>query len=801
MGQMVGASSNCLLLFYEKSGASKPRRLTFGDGIAFCSIFTAKADSNVASKARVISFPRPPWPDPAAGGSSQTNIVIHIWTRGTVDTAALIERIGAGVHQSLHEYCLDVACISNVNIEREHDVDLRDVVHAHSSALSLSAPSVCHTTVKGLFWSGISVVKSSLPSFVFEMYRILQKIVTPVSVRICIEKNDGKFQALEPSMFVDLTRMPATLREVLLDIPFSKSVVLIAGAAKTDRGIEQPDTFYPPTHLHGGFCRSSTATVVIVKGKCSFSTYNWNEQRVQFLRSRIGNVIDLVARRSRLLLDILVTKMGLTPLQSYIQSPPRAGQMWTVSLDDDEASVLSECDDVKKLEVAHASTTSFENIACLQFKNCDYTVAATATSLQQINGLEKVMPWERFAVRDTAKIIMSSHSLHFLKSYVNTQVTSARAVPVANEVGKELSQLLASSQATMIEWFVNMDDAPRRWYSSLVEPSDYRFLLQRANLDPIQVYVPRGSGSSLPSPSTNSTIKSAQVESSSLNRTTKPTPSRSRTSSEDARRANASRRSRAALLAQSKPRNRRLPDPSSGSSESGPGLSRSNRTLDGGLQRSNRAIDGSDNSPGRTDQIILPRSNRSASFDTNRQRALPGSKSDEAGDYSGGAVSAASIGHEGTDIETTSIILKDPFFRWQLGSCAVVQTQAVAGKHGAQQDNLQIHAAHVLAAADAASSTLQRHLHQSYLLQQLQAIRYESFGAVQSAVDTEELEFNITNAARLLHACRWPLLFNKNRRMLEESAAWQPPCNSFDRTNHALLSGEQFFYKLPCVTN
>jgi hypothetical protein len=117
-------------------------------------------------------------------------------------------------------------------------------------------------------------------------------------------------------------------------------------------------------------------------------------------------------------------------------------------------------------------------------------------------------------------------------------------------------------------------------------------------------------------------------------------------------------------------------------------------------------------------------------------------------------------------------------------------------------DLLQVVSCEVEAAIDAGRKQMRQHLHQASLLrklrddahaaaqrlstptsytprtdqQRLNSHRFDPISPLMSArtIDPTQLEFNLRNAARLLHTCRWPLLFNDARQLLEASSVSWP---------------------------
>jgi hypothetical protein len=198
-----------------------------------------------------------------------------------------------------------------------------------------------------------------------------------------------------------------------------------------------------------------------------------------------------------------------------------------------------------------------------------------------------------------------------------------------------------------------------------------------------------------------------------------------------------------------------------------------------GLRRANASTDGGENRDMRRRQKLLQNMNAGSEPPQQNSKLAPIHNSEFVGDDSDEAIDLQNgfLDHDTStsEIEAVSVVLKDPFLRWQL-MLTPHSPHQFAATDGMRHDNLHRHAAQFVAATDDAMSSMKRHLNQANLLHQLRSpCRLDKTAErAHSAVDPVELEFNLAAASRLLHTCRWPLLFDKSRMLLEQSIVWQP---------------------------
>ena len=787
----------------------------YGEGVAFMFMSVVPKDSGFCRDISGLPFdaPEPVWP-PEDSGATQLplRIVVRLWAKGAVKAEQLMNYVKVGVHQALHEYCLDVVCIRALRLEASRRIDLSFVNTAFTRSLHKEVPSVRYVEVDvALPWTGTIARWCAYP-FVQEILKMVSDLHCDATT-VCLEGGSGRFLAHS-----DLTS--DAFHEAVRQLPSERALVVLgvnkiegSGGASLRPG---RDTFYPP--VTADFSRGDTLLrgdsfcLVVCRGRVWAHTYNWAQSRIEALHKAMSRLAYWMTHRCSLLGLVLAAKMGLEPVRGASESvrtpttlKSRSGNSW-----EQRKRIYS-------VEIAHTAVDTAGGAAFVpraRAKRTDWTgesqesristatearlgprsvsdhadqgrwlaqmLDAAASAQNGAQAPQVIWPWERLVVPPLLRLSLK-HTLppsteraaaaeEMPKSTTSTgtfdrwgglpplrilpvEGTNRRVVPVQPRAGS--SALPTFSQ---IDWFHGPSLRRQKSLDMLSSADHLQFdsactdyfdeslpLLTDEEAEPSRLGAAAGAG--------------------------KPPAARSPT------KAN----SRATELELDKLE----PFTTSPPATFGKLPVSPNRLVGGrGRQRSPSSVDWK-----------APQVRMRAQSEGERRDA------DEAAD-SGAAQSfdAAQLWLLLGDHNMQRHQVKNAAAR--SGAFCPPERQNAAGQGVcAATDLLQSNGMDLVSAAASARAEMQRHLQQAQVLRTIQLDAYltgpaqtAQNPAVSSSVNPDQLEFMLANSSRLLHACRWPLLFNEASSLLGlSSVSWEDWCrrdSDVDGSDTGLSSDE-----------
>lgn len=292
----------------------------YGEGVAFIFMSIVPGESDFGSDTPSISFdaPEPLWPTDDSGSDSSLEyelnakrVVIRLWTKGSVKTAQLMTYIKVGVHQALHEYCLDVVCLQSLRFQKGR-LNLSFVGAGFRRALVKEAPSVSYVEVDAaLPWTNTLAPWCYRP-FVNEVLAMVETLEYG-DIHICLEAEDG--------LFVPHSDLKSeSFQKAVKQLPFERALAVL-GIETQMKGLARSVTFYPVQRdSAGSMLRGDSFCLVICRGRVWAYTYNWSKKRTLDLHEKMSRVAYWMCHRCSLLGRILAAKMGLEPVGSSLDA-------------------------------------------------------------------------------------------------------------------------------------------------------------------------------------------------------------------------------------------------------------------------------------------------------------------------------------------------------------------------------------------------------------------------------------------------------------------------------------------------
>jgi hypothetical protein len=787
----------------------------YGEGIAFIFMSIVPGDSHFGSDISPMSFdaPDPLWPPNHGTNNSgptldlSARLVIRLWTKGLVKTPLLMTYIKVGVHQALHEYCLDAVCLRSLRFEISR-VNLSFVAAAFSRALLKAAPSVDYVEVDtALPWSS-TLAPWCTATFVNEMLALVDTLEY-TDVQVCIEADDGRF--------VPHKTVPAEpFQQAVKQLPFERALVVLGIEMRGRRS----GTFYPAQRSSDeSMRRGDSFCLIICRGRVWAYTYNWSKKRVRDLHAQMTRLAYWMCHRCSLLGQILTSKMGLEPVSSSSGMDPiqfgstreqpktsdRSMRTYSVAVGVNRTSAFLPRQRGKPAEWTDTSsrtaiyTAADINASPLSVSECADQADWLATMLSSSQSIDQAMavntwPWLRLQVPPVLELVLQSMlppspSTDQETTVLESTLSANSAAPYGTSMTVVSQPKIGGASRRVVVPKLDIDtrDLGGLGVNRRRSPPSSKPVLP--TFSQIDWYhgpdLLRSASSEMLSAADRHQFESAQGEflGDCPPDVVKP---QALADAERASEPHAEEPKISPTVVTARKQTKLV------FSESKPSTPEPFASPFGQLQMSPpRARGGAKQRDGFLPGNVLPPQVRQRGFsleDTAQTRVRAHT---DAQDFINDISPQVDVDPHYTDAAQLTALLSDETLQRQMVKSKPVVQPTNRAKE--TDDILRAHGRQLQEAATCGRLEMRRHLYQSQMLRTLKSDTLGMLGlsamgleldqesidahrgnpAVSSSVDPDELEFTLANSARLLHACRWPLLFNEACSLLgASSVSW-----------------------------